>query len=56
MSLKRGLGHQAAVNESMWKDPGRAQREGWKADTKKLPSFLACLGLGAAFFPSLIVP
>lgn len=49
MSLKRGSEPQAAFNESICRDSGRIQREVRKADTKKPCSFLACLGLGAAF-------
>lgn len=53
-STKRGLGHRATFNRSMWRDPGKAQREDWKTGTKKLSSPLASPGLGAAFFHSLI--
>lgn len=49
MSLKRGSEPQAAFNGSTCRDSGRTQREVRKADAKKPSSFLACLGLGAAF-------
>lgn len=38
----------------MCTDPGRPQREAWKADTKKLSSFPTCPGLVAAFCHSVI--